>query len=230
MAKKIKGSWKFEPFEKFGEWTVLSNDRKKIKNNYYVKCKCDCGTVDWVRVDRLISGASTRCRKNLLYHSNLLDESKKLIGKKVGKLKIIDIDHYEIDQKKNYHKIYYKCLCDCGNETIVMKNDLVRANPTKSCGCEQVTNKNDKLFKKQGGDFNTRLPLAERTKANKGNKLKERNIYKKGNYYKVTFIFKKQIVYSEYFKELEEAIEARNEFRDNELKTMIDEVKEKLKD
>ena len=48
MATKIKGSWVFEPFEKFGEWTVLSNERKKEGKGYYVQCECSCGHRSWI--------------------------------------------------------------------------------------------------------------------------------------------------------------------------------------
>ena len=36
--------------------------------------------------------------------------------------------------KQNDKKIYWKCKCDCGNETIVCSTNLLNAN-TKSCGC-----------------------------------------------------------------------------------------------
>lgn len=34
-------------------------------------------------------------------------------------------------------KIYYRCLCDCGKETVVMSSDL-RSGHTRSCGCLQA--------------------------------------------------------------------------------------------
>lgn len=36
--------------------------------------------------------------------------------------------------KQNDKKIYWKCKCDCGNETIVCSTNLLNSN-TKSCGC-----------------------------------------------------------------------------------------------
>jgi len=50
------------------------------------------------------------------------------MGKKFGKLEVIDFDH------KDGYKYYWKCKCECGKETIVLKGNLL-SNITKSCGC-----------------------------------------------------------------------------------------------
>lgn len=62
---------------------------------------------------------------------------KNWIGSKFNMLTIIELDHikdhtYPNGQQSNIH--YFKCLCDCGNYTIVRKGEL-RENGTKSCGC-----------------------------------------------------------------------------------------------
>jgi len=55
-----------------------------------------------------------------------------LAGKKVGKL--TPIECVGSDKHKN---ILWRCLCDCGNETIVCSRSLVTQN-TRSCGCLKV--------------------------------------------------------------------------------------------
>ena len=51
-----------------------------------------------------------------------------LIGKKFNLLTVIE------GPIKKSKKIYWKCICDCGNETTV-RGDLLKSGSTKSCGC-----------------------------------------------------------------------------------------------
>jgi hypothetical protein len=53
-----------------------------------------------------------------------------LIGQKFGKLTVIE----EAYRKKN---VYWKCLCNCGSETIVIGSGL-RNGHTTSCGCARI--------------------------------------------------------------------------------------------
>lgn len=57
--------------------------------------------------------------------------TKDLIGKKFGKLTVI-----EKTTKKKWNTFLYKCKCDCGNEALATGSDLKRKN-TQSCGCIQ---------------------------------------------------------------------------------------------
>lgn len=45
---------------KYGKWSVLNN-YQRIKNKTYWECKCDCGTVKYVRADELTAGVSYSC-------------------------------------------------------------------------------------------------------------------------------------------------------------------------
>lgn len=56
-----------------------------------------------------------------------------LCGKKFNKLLVI-----EFVCRKNKHS-YFKCKCDCGNESTVTSNNL-RRNHTTSCGCDSSRN------------------------------------------------------------------------------------------
>lgn len=55
---------------------------------------------------------------------------KSLIGFKYGKLKVVKLSH-----RKN-SRIYWECLCECGNTTFVATTNLTRKDgPVRSCGC-----------------------------------------------------------------------------------------------
>lgn len=55
-----------------------------------------------------------------------------LVGEKIGRLAVNE--YYGISDKK---QIYWKCVCECGNEIIVKTADLT-AGVRKSCGCLQM--------------------------------------------------------------------------------------------
>ena len=54
-----------------------------------------------------------------------------IIGKKFGRLTVLEKTDKKPPKDTHY---YYRCKCDCGNECLVLKNNLKRANTT-SCGC-----------------------------------------------------------------------------------------------
>lgn len=56
-------------------------------------------------------------------------KEKDLIGQKFGKVTVIKIDH-----KDKKGEIYWECLCDCGNLTIIRNSNLLNGH-TKNCGC-----------------------------------------------------------------------------------------------
>lgn len=58
---------------------------------------------------------------------------KDLTGQKFGKLTVLGIDHKVPMKGGGYHR-YYKCRCECGNETVVLGGNL-KSGHTKSCGC-----------------------------------------------------------------------------------------------
>lgn len=80
-----------------------------------------------------------------------------IIGKRYGKLVVseyVGILPYGHKGKKRSH---YKCLCDCGGNRIVMRNDLTR-NRTRSCGncnIQSIVQEKDyyRCFTKNGASF-----------------------------------------------------------------------------
>lgn len=66
-----------------------------------------------------------------------------LIGQKFGRLTVVE---------HSLRKHYYKCICDCGNETIVSFGNL-KSGHSKSCGClrkERLNNYVQKRLYKHG--------------------------------------------------------------------------------
>lgn len=130
---------KFEDLtgQKFGRLTVLDRAENKNKRTYW-RCLCDCGNIQDVSALNLKSGHTQSCG---CFHSEKIRKHTKpldLIGKKYGKLTVIDFAY-----NKN-HANYWKCKCECGNTTIVSTGNINKKNGgTKSCGCEKGYKPND---------------------------------------------------------------------------------------
>ena len=98
-------------------------------------------------------------------------------GQKFGRLTVVGIDHIDFYYPKKgcKHKLeYYSCICDCGNEKVVLKSNLIRGL-TKSCGCLSRQLSKERLFKH--GKRKTRL-------YNTWNHLRDRCINKNSKQYK----------------------------------------------
>jgi len=112
----------------FGDLTVLSLAFTKNKVSHW-NCKCKCGRNRVVRSRYLTQTIYTACSvcskaKNVGHHY------VEMTGKKVGKLSVVGISHYDME-KRTY---FWRCLCDCGKETVV-SGSCLRSERTKSCGC-----------------------------------------------------------------------------------------------
>ena len=112
--------------QKYGKWTVIAKDNSRPR--YYI-CKCECGTKKSVYGSSLTTGKSLSCgcykiEKNKEKNK---ENAKAHIGEKYGNLTIYD---YELRQEG----YWYKCHCDCGNNTIVLGKRLFYGM-TNSCGC-----------------------------------------------------------------------------------------------
>ena len=95
-----------------------------------VKCQCDCGNIYTIRLSS--AKKSGKC-KNCLDRERRID----ITGKRFGKLVVLSMaDDYISPSGHRLSRC--KCLCDCGNTTIVNMSGLV-TGATKSCGCLQNT-------------------------------------------------------------------------------------------
>ena len=115
--------------QRFGRFTVLSKgphspgSRPKTQWN----CRCDCGNEKVVRTESLRSGHINSCG------CSKIDD---LTGKKFNRLTVVK--QGPTKKKANSHstKIYWECMCDCGNTAVVQAGSL-RTGGTKSCGCHK---------------------------------------------------------------------------------------------
>lgn len=128
------GTRRVNPIEKYSylvgtkinKWEVL-----KIENNRRhpdAICKCECGTIKAVNIRNLINNCTKDCgcgRKQML--SAKL--AKNLVGQKFGRLTVV-----EMLGSNKHKKQMCKCMCDCGNEVVVVSSSL-SSKHTLSCGC-----------------------------------------------------------------------------------------------
>ena len=82
--------------------------------------------------------------------SRLID----LTGQRFGRLTVIE----RSGKVTKGCSVYWKCICDCGNETIVARNNLKRRK-TKSCGClskELLESRHRKMLEKRLNNYEAR--------------------------------------------------------------------------
>lgn len=109
---------------------------KKRENDYtYFGCKCArCGKEYWIQAKHI--GSAKTCRE-----CSEKSEIKDLSGKRFGRLVAL-----EYMGRKN-DRTLWRCVCDCGRESIVGYTALMTGN-TRSCGCLEKENLYSKEFKR----------------------------------------------------------------------------------
>lgn len=153
--------------QRFGRWTVVGRAEDKGGKNYW-HCKCDCGNEKDVYVSSLIKEKSKSCGC-LSREMQSQQKLKNLIGKKFGKLTVIERAESRITPKGQIKSVW-KCLCDCGNEIEVLASNLVRGN-TKSCGCSSAEYANKSKYLDLTGEKFGKLTVLCRAR------MKDRNSY-----------------------------------------------------
>lgn len=75
-----------------------------------------------------------------------------LIGQRYGRLMVLKESeprkYFDKSRNKFRQRRTWICLCDCGNEHIVLQSSLRKSNGTKSCGClarERASTSNERL-------------------------------------------------------------------------------------
>lgn len=78
-----------------------------------------------------------------------------LTGQRFGRLTVIE----RSEKTTKSCSVYWKCICDCGNETIVARNNLKGRRMTKSCGClskELLKSRYRKMLEKRLNNYEAR--------------------------------------------------------------------------
>lgn len=112
---------KIDILTKIGHWTVV----ERINEEIWL-CRCRCGNESHIPEEWLLSGFSKSCgcRKS---------RAKDLRNQRFGHLIAIGPEA----EKNPDGSIRWRCICDCGNETVVSSNHLLQSHTT-SCGCQRL--------------------------------------------------------------------------------------------
>ena len=150
--------------ERFGSLVVLREAPQRAKWVARWICRCDCGNEVDVSYGALANGHSTSCgcvaRKRRSERMHLLNEERKqngkasprfidLTGKRFGFLTVL-----ERGENSKQGGVRWRCLCDCGKETLSLTAHL-NSGHTTSCGCRNRA----VLIKKSITHGGTRTPL-----------------------------------------------------------------------
>ena len=109
---------------RFGKLVAIAPVDPSQKGDVIWHCRCDCGGEIDAPLPQLRSGYRKSC--GCLSHPPLKD----FIGKRFGNLTV----QAYAGKRAGMHR--WRCLCDCGKETVVGQT-LLQSGKTKSCGCLQ---------------------------------------------------------------------------------------------
>ena len=181
--------------KRFGMLTVLEY-AGKWDGLHRWKCLCDCGKETIVGQSRLQSGKTKSCGCN--GHPPRMD----LTGCIFGKLTVI-----ELAERRNYSS-YWRCKCECGNETIVEHDNLISGH-TKSCGCLQKTQVVENLKLMDGTSVTILESLRNRLIST--NTSGYNGVYrdKKNEKWAAQITFKRKTYYLGSYDKIEDAVKAR---------------------
>lgn len=114
---------------KFNNLTALKFVQMDGRKGSIWRFRCDCGNI----VERPATAVMNEITKSCgcLKHTSKIKND--LTGRRFGKLLVLERSE-DIIKPDGKPIIQYKCVCDCGNETIVRYSSLV-GNRTVSCGC-----------------------------------------------------------------------------------------------
>jgi len=112
---------------KFGYVTVAGQADKNKHGQITWRALCDCGQERRPSTGDLTSGKvkSCGCKRSALCSVGRLND---LIGSVFGRLTVLSLDSVRS------RKYYWKCRCECGEETVVAGIHITRGK-ISSCGC-----------------------------------------------------------------------------------------------
>lgn len=183
---------------RYGKLTALRpTEERGSKGDTVWVCRCDCGNEVRVELGQLTSGCRKSC--GCLSHPGRKD----LVGRRFGRLTVTEY----AGKRAGMHR--WKCLCDCGKETTVGQT-LLQSGKTKSCGCLQAAVYRENL-KLTDGTSVTLIRAAKSGRLIKSNKSGYNGVYfdKRRGLWVAQITFKNRTRYLGAFRELEDAVKAR---------------------
>ena len=118
--------------KRFGRLVVIQRATNSKEGRTRWLCKCDCGNERIILGKSLRNGRTQSCgclNKEIVSKNSLVDR----VGERFGRLVVVERAPDYIAPNGSKH-VCWKCMCDCGNETVVDVCQLVKGS-TKSCGC-----------------------------------------------------------------------------------------------
>lgn len=183
---------------RFGKLTAMRPTKgRSVRGSVLWHCRCDCGNEVLEEAGQLIAGKKKSC--GCLGRPQLKD----FVGKRFGKLTVLEY----AGKEGGMHR--WRCVCDCGRETIVGQS-LLQSGKTKSCGCLQATTYKQNL-KLVDGTSVVALRAAKDGRLIKSNKSGHNGVYldKRRNLWVAQITFQGRTRYLGAYRKLEEAIKAR---------------------
>lgn len=181
---------------RFGRLLAVEPAKTQPGGSTVWRCRCDCGGEVLARLGELTSGDRRSC--GCLGHPPL----KEYIGLRFGQLTVIDY----AGKRDGKHR--WKCICDCGNETVVDQTRL-QSGKTRSCGCLQTSIITENMKFCEG----TSVTILEAMKH--GRKSTNRSGYtgvyqkKRDGKWVAQITFKRKTYYLGTFEKMEDAVKAR---------------------
>lgn len=183
---------------RFGKLTAVRPTSERDSGGSTVwLCRCDCGKEARVPLVQLTAGYRKSC--GCLGHPPLKD----LIGKRFGRL---EVTAYEGKRGGMHH---WKCVCDCGRETVVGQT-LLQTGKTRSCGCLQAAVYKENLGLRDGTSV-ARLKSVKSGRLIKSNTSGYNGVYfnSKRNVWVAQITFQGKTRYLGAFSQIADAVKAR---------------------
>lgn len=140
--------------KRFGRLLVKERDMEHKKHTCWI-CVCDCGNITSVNASSLTRGLTKSCGC-LARETTSRIRSKDISGMKYGFVEVLE--RVESPENKADKKVYYKCLCECGNVFVTERSRLI-SGTTKSCGCYKSKMTHERFFKDLTGNKYGRLTV-----------------------------------------------------------------------
>lgn len=183
---------------RFGKLTAMRpTGERSGRGNIVWRCRCDCGKEVCADLKQLVSGnkKSCGCLKN--------PPLKDFVGKRFGRLTVMGY----AGKENGMHQ--WKCICDCGKETVAGQTCLQRGK-TKSCGCLQASVYRENLGLRDGTSV-AMLKASKRGRLIKTNTSGYNGVYfdKRKGLWVAQITFKGKTKYLGAYRKTEEAVRAR---------------------
>ena len=183
--------------QRFGRLVCIAPTSQRGKSGGTVwKCRCDCGKECLAVSTQLTKGYRKSC--GCLSHPPLKD----YVGQRFGRLLVTAYEGKE----KGMHR--WRCLCDCGRETVVGQT-LLQSGKTNSCGCLQKEIYKENLGLMEG--TSVAILEANRKRTISSNTSGYTGVYrnKRSGKWVAQITFKGKTYYLGAYETIQEAVQAR---------------------